>query len=100
MLEEHQRDFAGFHIQFDNYYETNSPENRELCEEIFRRLDEAGLIARRSVEQYYDPVKQMFLPDRYVKGECPAAGPRTSMGTPAKRAVPPMPPRSSRTPIR
>jgi methionyl-tRNA synthetase len=80
MLEEHQRDFAGFHIQFDNYYETNSPENRELCEEIFRRLDEAGLIARRSVEQYYDPVKQMFLPDRYVKGECPRCGAKDQYG--------------------
>lgn len=80
MLEEHKRDFAGFHVQFDNYYETNSPENRELCEEIFRRLDEGGFIARRSVEQFYDPVKQMFLPDRYIKGECPRCGAKDQYG--------------------
>ncbi|PZP63917.1 MAG: methionine--tRNA ligase [Azospira oryzae] len=80
MLEEHKRDFAGFHIQFDNYYETNSPENREFCEDIYRRLDENGLIARRAVEQFYDPVKLMFLPDRYIKGECPRCGARDQYG--------------------
>jgi methionyl-tRNA synthetase len=68
---EHTRDFAGFHVAFDNYYTTNSPENQSFCEEIYRRLDAEGLIAKRSVEQFYDPVKAMFLPDRYIKGECP-----------------------------
>ncbi|MDA8107766.1 MAG: methionine--tRNA ligase [Betaproteobacteria bacterium] len=68
---EHKRDFDGFHIAFDNYYSTDSPENRAFCEDIYARLKAAGLIAIRSVEQFYDPVKQMFLPDRYVRGECP-----------------------------
>jgi len=71
MYGEHTRDFAGFHVAFDNYYTTNSPENQAFCEDIYRELDKKELIARRSVEQFYDPVKQMFLPDRYIKGECP-----------------------------
>jgi len=77
---EHKRDFAGFHVDFDNYYTTHSPENRALCEEIYRRLDHAGLITRRAVEQFYDPVKQMFLPDRYIKGECPKCGAKDQYG--------------------
>ena len=68
---EHTRDFAGFHVAFDNYYTTNSPENKAFCEDIYRQLDAKDLIAKRSVEQFYDPVKAMFLPDRYIKGECP-----------------------------
>jgi methionyl-tRNA synthetase len=68
---EHTRDFAGFHVGFDNYYTTNSPENQAFCEDIYRQLDGKELIARRSVEQFYDPVKKMFLPDRFIKGECP-----------------------------
>jgi methionyl-tRNA synthetase len=68
---EHSRDFAGFNVSFDNYYTTNSPENRAFCEDIYLQLDASNLIDRRSVEQFYDPVKQMFLPDRYIKGECP-----------------------------
>src|SRR3954469_21697939 len=71
VYDEHRRDFHGFHVEFDNYYTTNSPENQAFCEDIYRRLDAAGLIAKRSVEQFYDPVKTMFLPDRYIKGECP-----------------------------
>src|SRR3954471_5872838 len=71
VYDEHRRDFQGFHVEFDNYYTTNSPENQAFCEDIYRRLDAAGLIAKRSVEQFYDPVKAMFLPDRYIKGECP-----------------------------
>jgi methionyl-tRNA synthetase len=71
MHSEHRRDFSGFHIEFDNYYSTHSDENRELCYEIFRRLADAGLIERRPIEQYFDPVKGMFLPDRFIKGECP-----------------------------
>jgi len=71
MHAEHRRDFSGFHIEFDNYYSTHSDENRELCYEIFRRLANAGLIDKRPIEQYFDPVKGMFLPDRFIKGECP-----------------------------
>ena len=71
MHEEHDRDFRGFHVAFDNYYSTHSPENRELSYEIYRRLRKAGLIEQRAIEQYYDPVKNMFLPDRFIKGECP-----------------------------
>jgi methionyl-tRNA synthetase len=68
---EHTRDFAGFNVAFDNYYTTNSSENRAFCEDIYLQLDARKLIDRRSVEQFYDPVKKMFLPDRYIKGECP-----------------------------
>jgi methionyl-tRNA synthetase len=68
---EHTRDFAGFHVAFDNYYTTHSDETRALSEDIYLRLRERGLIDVRSVEQFYDPVKSMFLPDRFIKGECP-----------------------------
>jgi methionyl-tRNA synthetase len=77
---EHKRDFDGFHIGFDNYYSTDSPENRAFCEEIYARLKAQDLIAIRSVEQFYDPVKEMFLPDRYIKGECPKCGARDQYG--------------------
>ncbi len=68
---EHLKDFSDFHIAFDNYYSTNSEENRELSQEIYRRLNRKGLIERRTIEQLYDPEKQMFLPDRFIKGTCP-----------------------------
>ncbi|UFH48386.1 methionine--tRNA ligase [Pseudomonas sp. KNUC1026] len=68
---EHSTDFADFMVEFDNYYSTHSPENRELSAEIYRRLREAGYIATRSVTQYFDPEKQMFLADRFIKGTCP-----------------------------
>jgi methionyl-tRNA synthetase len=71
MHAEHVRDFTGFLIRFDNYYSTHSEENRALCYEIFGRLSEAGLIELRPIEQYFDPVKGLFLPDRFIKGECP-----------------------------
>ena len=61
----------GFHIEFDHWHSTDSDENVELSQDIYRRLKAAGFITSRSVEQFYDPVKGMFLPDRYVKGECP-----------------------------
>ncbi|HXZ52223.1 MAG TPA: methionine--tRNA ligase [Burkholderiales bacterium] len=77
---EHKRDFDGFHIGFDNYYSTDSPENRAFCEDIYARLKAQELIAIRSVEQFYDPVKEMFLPDRYIKGECPKCGARDQYG--------------------
>jgi len=77
---EHQRDFAGFHIGFNNYYSTNSPENRKLSEQIYKALQDRGLIEKRTIEQLYDPVKAMFLPDRYVKGECPKCGTKDQYG--------------------
>ncbi|MBI4742821.1 MAG: methionine--tRNA ligase [Betaproteobacteria bacterium] len=68
---EHSRDFAGFHVRFDNYYTTHSAETRDCANNIYRRLRDAGLIEKRTIEQYYDPVKEMFLPDRFIKGGCP-----------------------------
>lgn len=68
---EHQADFAAFHIAFDNYHSTHSDENRVLVEQIYSRLDEKGLIERRSIEQAYDETAGMFLPDRFLKGTCP-----------------------------
>ncbi len=69
--QEHYDDFAAFHIEFDNYGSTNSAENKECAQSIYRTLKANGLIEVRSIEQYYDPVKNMFLPDRFIKGECP-----------------------------
>ncbi len=77
---EHKRDFDGFHVDFDNYYTTNSSENRRFCEDIYQALDARGLIVRREVEQFYDPVKEMFLPDRFIKGECPKCGAKDQYG--------------------
>ena len=77
---EHARDFKGFHVEFDNYYTTHSEENRELAYDIYRKLKDRDLIATRTIEQFYDPVKQMFLPDRYIKGECPKCGAKDQYG--------------------
>ncbi|GAA5010122.1 methionine--tRNA ligase [Pseudoluteimonas lycopersici] len=74
MQESHERDLRAFGVEVDHYDSTNSPRNRALTEDIYRRLEGNGHIARRSVEQFYDPVKGMFLPDRYVKGICPNCG--------------------------
>ena len=71
---EHQRDFAGFHVDFDIYYTTHSPENRELATMIYGRLKAADKIASREITQLYDPEKEMFLADRFIKGECPKCG--------------------------
>jgi methionyl-tRNA synthetase len=70
----HIADFAGFGVAFDHYHSTHSPENQRLSELIYTRLREAGHIARRSVRQLFDPERQMFLPDRFIKGECPKCG--------------------------
>ncbi|MGN6316674.1 methionine--tRNA ligase [Trinickia sp.] len=77
---EHTRDLRNFLVSFDNYYTTDSEENRELCETIYRRLEQAGLIDAREIEQAYDPVKEMFLPDRFIKGECPKCGAKDQYG--------------------
>lgn len=71
MSQEHQTDFAGFDISYDNYHSTHSDENRELSELIHTRLKENGFIKNRTISQLYDPEKGMFLPDRFVKGTCP-----------------------------
>jgi len=70
-LQEHRRDFAGFHVEFDNFYTTHSQENRELAGAIYEKLRKNGYILQRTIEQFFDPGKQMFLPDRFIRGECP-----------------------------
>jgi len=71
---EHKADFDSFRVEFDNYYTTHSPENQQLSELIFQRLDQAGSIARRDIEQTYCENCKMPLPDRYVRGTCPRCG--------------------------
>lgn len=70
----------GFHIAFDNWHSTDGPENHELAQDIYRALRKEGLIGVRSIEQFFDPVKGMFLPDRYIKGECPRCGAKDQYG--------------------
>lgn len=69
--QEHQTDFAGFKISFDNYHSTHSDENRQFAESIYTKLKENGFIKSKTISQLYDPEKNMFLPDRFVKGTCP-----------------------------
>ena len=76
----HVRDFESFGICFDNYYTTHSPENRELVERIYSRLVERGFIRTRTIQQAYDEEAGMFLPDRYVRGECPSCGAEDQYG--------------------
>ncbi len=68
---EHVRDFEGFHIGFDNYYTTHSTETRHYANDIYGKLKAAGMIEARAIQQFFDPVKEMFLPDRYIRGACP-----------------------------
>lgn len=70
----HKADFADFMIGFDIFHSTHSEENRRMASEIFKRLDARGLISRKTIKQAYDPEKEMFLPDRFIKGECPKCG--------------------------
>ena len=74
------RYLQGFHIGFDHWHSTDSPENEALSQDIYRRLKAAGLIYSKPVEQFYDPVKGMFLADRYIKGECPNCHARDQYG--------------------
>ena len=76
----HLRDFEGFGIEFDNYYTTHSPENRALVERIYTRLVERGFIRTRTIQQAYDEQAGMFLPDRYLRGECPSCGAEDQYG--------------------
>ncbi len=71
---EHLRDFTDFGVAFDNYHSTHSEENRAYAEDVYAKLRTAELIDTRAIEQFYDPVKEMFLPDRFIKGECPKCG--------------------------
>ena len=77
---EHEADFAAFNIGFDNYHTTHSDENRQLAEQIYLKLRENGHITLRVIKQVYDLVKEMFLPDRFVKGECPKCGAQDQYG--------------------
>src|ERR1041385_7038959 len=70
----------GFHVSFDNWHSTHSPENTELSQGIYRRLKQKGLVYTKPVEQFYDPVKKMFLADRYIKGECPVCHAKDQYG--------------------
>src|SRR6185312_13115163 len=70
----HQADFSDFDISFDNFHTTHSPENQELVNLFYERLFSRGDIKIREIEQAYDPIENMFLPDRYVKGDCPRCG--------------------------
>jgi methionyl-tRNA synthetase len=72
--QEHRADFAAFRIEFDNYHTTHSPENREISNFVYERLREGGHIERRMIRQAYDPIREMFLPDRFIRGECPRCG--------------------------
>lgn len=78
--DEHYDDFTGFHIHFDNYYSTHSDETRHYSEVIYQKLKAAGLITVRGIEQLYDPQRNMFLPDRFVKGECPKCSAKDQYG--------------------
>ena len=71
---EHRADFADFNVTFDNFHSTHSDENKEIVETIYKRLRDAGHIEKRTINQAYDPEKEMFLPDRFIKGTCPKCG--------------------------
>ncbi|MBK5965110.1 methionine--tRNA ligase [Thiocystis minor] len=71
---EHQADFADFRVGFDNYHSTHSPENQHFATLIYERNRDAGHIVKRTITQAYDPIERMFLPDRFIKGECPKCG--------------------------
>ncbi|BCL74955.1 methionine--tRNA ligase [Jeongeupia sp. HS-3] len=77
---EHLRDFTGFHVAFDNFYSTNSEENRVLAYDIYAKLKADGKIVSRTISQLFDPEKNMFLPDRFVKGECPKCSAKDQYG--------------------
>lgn len=77
---EHKADIDGFYISYDNYYKTHSPENQELSSNIYNKLQERGYITTKTISQLYDPVKNMFLPDRFVKGTCPRCGAQDQYG--------------------
>ena len=80
VAESHRRDYQRFGVSWDNFHSTHSPENAELSADIFLALKKAGFIDTKTIEQFFDPVKGMFLPDRYIKGECPKCGTKDQYG--------------------
>ncbi len=78
--QEHRADFAEFGVAFDHYHSTHSAENKDLSEFIYRQLKAGGHISQRTITQAFDPLKQMFLPDRFIKGECPKCGAKDQYG--------------------
>src|SRR5215813_2905326 len=80
VAESHREDYQRFHLSFDNWHSTDSTENAELSKDIYRKLIDAHLIYSKTIEQFFDPVKSMFLPDRYIKGECPRCGTKDQYG--------------------
>lgn len=80
VFQEHKNDFADFLISFDNFYTTHSEENRKLSENIYEKLRQRGDISTKTIAQAYDPVTKMFLPDRFVKGDCPNCGAQNQYG--------------------
>lgn len=78
--QEHKTDFDHFHISYDHYHSTESEENKALCQKIYITLRDANLIEKRAIEQAYDPVKEMFLPDRFIKGDCPKCAAKDQYG--------------------
>ncbi|MEJ1298139.1 MAG: methionine--tRNA ligase [Candidatus Sedimenticola sp. (ex Thyasira tokunagai)] len=80
VAKEHTADFADFNVKFDNYHSTHSDENRVCATRIYERNRDAGHIARRTITQAYDPEEKMFLPDRFIKGECPKCGAQEQYG--------------------
>ena len=77
---EQDADWRAFLMSYDHWHSTHSPENVELTQDIYRKLKAAKLIASKEIEQFFDPVKEMFLPDRYIKGECPKCGAKDQYG--------------------
>ena len=77
---EHYKDFSDFYIEFDNYHSTHSDENKEYSSYIYGKLKEKGDIISKTIEQFYDDQAKMFLPDRYIKGECPKCGAKDQYG--------------------
>src|SRR5438552_1446782 len=80
VAESHRRDYQRFGVSWDNFHTTHSPENAELSSDIFLALKKSGIIETKTIEQFFDPVKGMFLPDRYIKGECPKCGTKDQYG--------------------
>lgn len=80
MNKDHHADFQAFGIEFDNYHSTHSPENEALVRDIYLKLHTHGHVTSRTIKQAYDPVKEMFLPDRFIKGECPRCGAQDQYG--------------------
>ena len=78
--EQHKKDFSDFYIEFDNYHSTHSDENQEYSTYIYNQLKDKGDIISKKIEQFYDDKAQMFLPDRYIKGECPKCGAKDQYG--------------------